>query len=606
MENAMMKPIASRSLLALLSMLIVSTALAQERSHPRVANLSSVLSDYSDPTPEWPWYDPNRFGDAVAISNETAAVGMPLINDARGRVAIFQRTKSGWQRTGTLVASDAAPEQRFGHALAFRDNTIVVGASRAVYVFRLVNGAWRQTEKLTIPSSHTGINFPSSLAYQNGLLVAGAPSIDGTTSAIYFFQLSAAGKLVQRTRLLSPAGPASDQYSNDLFGSSVAMTSTHLLIGAPRDSADARGAAYLYTRTSTGWNLRQKLSANDAQPSAVFGSAVAINNGIIAIGAPNAEMGDYGEGNGAVYLFALAPGLITQYQKIVPPLGQPYDYGYDTDTSKLFGREIAMSQDRLVVAADEYAFGTFNPRGAVFAYRLSAGQAQLTGVSADFISTTSISLANNWLLVGIPLEDESYGTETFGTAAIFNIGSALCTGPADNGFWSDFDSSAEGWTPVTGNWSITNGSYVNSTSGASVVSMADEALPSCYTVNARMFLSWTGGIANSGGYLYDYKDQNNYRELTLARSASNRQLFTLSEIREGTRRVVSSTETGAWRPGEWVYLTLDRNQNLTRVRVDDVLQLEVTQAPVTVQTRVGLLARWNVVYFDGVYINIWE
>jgi hypothetical protein len=602
----MMKLTASRSLLALLSMLVISIASAQERSHPRVATLYSVVSDYLEPTDEWPWYDPNHFGEAVAIRNETAAVGMPRINEGRGRVAIFQRTKSGWQRTGTLVPGDAAPGQRFGHALAFRDNTIVVGASRAVYVFRLVNGAWRQTEKLTIPSTHVGINFPSSLAYQNGLLVAGAPSTDGTTSAIYLFQLSTAGRLVQRTRLLSPAGPSSDQYTNDLFGSSVAMTSTHLLVGAPRDSADARGAAYLYTRTNIGWHLQQKLSASDPQPSAAFGSAVAINNGIIAIGAPHAEMTDYGEGNGAVYLFALAPGSIAQSQKIVPPVGQPYGWGSDPDTSKLFGREIAMSQDRLVVAADEYSFGNFNPRGAVFAYRLSAGQAQLTGASDGFISTTSIALANNWLLVGIPLEDESFGTETFGSAAIFNIGSALCTGPADNGFWSEFDSSAEGWTPVSGSWSITNGSYVNSTSGASVVSMADEPVPNCYSMNATMFLSWTGGVANSGGYVYDYQDQNNYRELTLARSAANRQLLTLSEVRDGARRVVRSLETGAWRAGEWVYLTLDRNQSVTRVSIDSTLQLEEIQAPVTAPTRVGLLARWNLVYFDGVYINIWE
>ena len=317
-------------------------------------------------------------------------------------------------------------------------------------------------------------------------------------------------------------------------------------------------------------------------------------------------MGDYGEGNGAVYLFALAPGLIVQYQKIVPPVGQPYDFGTGPDTSKLFGREIAMSQDRLVVAADEYSFGNFNPPGAVFAYRLSAGQAQLTGAADGFISTTSIALANNWLLVGIPLEYESFGTETFGTAAIFNIASALCTGPQDNGFWSEFDSTAEGWTPLTGNWSISNGSYVNSTSGAFVVSMADEPVPSCYSINAPMFLSWTGGVANSGGYLYDYQDQNNYRELTLARSASNRQLLTLSEIRAGSRRVVSSTETGAWRAGERVYLTLDRNQNLTKVSIDATLQVEITQAPVTGPTRVGLLARWNLVYFDGVYINIWD
>jgi len=220
----MMKLSASRSVLALLSMLVVSIVSAQERSHPRVATLSSVISDYFGPSEHWPSYDPNRFGDAVAIRNETAAVGMPRINDARGRVAIFQRTKSGWQRTGTLVASDAAPGQMFGHALTFRDNTIVVGASRAAYVFKLIDGAWRQTQKLTLPSTHTGIDFPSSLAYQNNLLVAGAPSIDGTTSAIYLFQLSAAGKLVQRTRILSPAGPSSDQYSNDLFGSSVAMT----------------------------------------------------------------------------------------------------------------------------------------------------------------------------------------------------------------------------------------------------------------------------------------------------------------------------------------------------------------------------------------------
>lgn len=599
---------ASRSVLALVLMLFVSMVSAQERSHPPVAHLYSDISDYLDPTPEWPWDDPNSFGEAVAIRNETAAVGMPSINEGRGRVAIFQRASSGWRRTATLVASDAAPGQEFGHTLTFRDNTIVVGAARAAYVFKLIKGAWQQTQKLTIPSTHTGTSFPASLVYQDGLLVAGATSVDGTTSAVYLFQLSAAGKLIQRTRLLSPGGPSSDRYSNDAFGSSVAMTNAHLLIGAPGDRADFTGAAYLYARTSTGWRLQQKITASDAQPSSSFGTSVAINNGIIAIGAPGADQqeGPWYPPPGAVYLLAPSAGVFTQSQKISPPVGQPYDDGSSDDRSMFFGFEIAMSHDRLVVAADEASYGSFYPRGAVFAYRLTGGQAQLTGAAEDFISTTSIALANNWLLVGVPREYENMGWETFGSATIFDIGRALCTGPASNGFFSQFDSIADGWTPATGTWAVANGSYANSTSGASVVSMADQSVSECYAVNAHVYLSWTGGVANSGGYVYDYHDQYNYRELTLSRSASNRQLLTLSEVHEGARRVVISTEGSAWRAGEWVQLTLDRKQDVTSVRVDDMLQLQVTQAPSAVPIRIGLLARWNLVHFDDIYLAVWE
>jgi hypothetical protein len=71
---------------------------------------------------------------------------------------------------------------------------------------------------------------------------------------------------------------------NSFFGSSMIMTSGHLLIGAPKDNLNA-GSIYYYKRTGDNWVFQQKIDSPVFNGQ--FGTSLAINNEVFALGYGN-------------------------------------------------------------------------------------------------------------------------------------------------------------------------------------------------------------------------------------------------------------------------------------------------------------------------------
>ena len=91
-----------------------------------------------------------------------------------------------------------------------------------------------------------------------------------------------------------------------LFGSSVAMSEQHVLVGAEAERHEGKtvqpnGAAYLYRLNNLSAPLR--LIANDSTADALFGSTVALHGEHAFVGA----RGDNGR-NGSVYIFDVTTG----------------------------------------------------------------------------------------------------------------------------------------------------------------------------------------------------------------------------------------------------------------------------------------------------------
>jgi hypothetical protein len=107
--------------------------------------------------------------------------------------------------------------------------------------------------------------------------------------------------LVQEVELSANDGAASD-----FFGTSVAISGSTIVAGAPYHGASAQGAVYVFTETANGgWQQSAELTASDGDPGDNLGSSVAIsNNGdTVVAGAPGHEV-DSRSGQGAVYVFA--------------------------------------------------------------------------------------------------------------------------------------------------------------------------------------------------------------------------------------------------------------------------------------------------------------
>lgn len=75
---------------------------------------------------------------------------------------------------------------------------------------------------------------------------------------------------------------ASDGNAQDYFGSSVSISGTYIVIGAP---GDEEGSAYMFRRSGSTWIEEDKVSANDASAGASFGTSVDISGIYVVIGA---------------------------------------------------------------------------------------------------------------------------------------------------------------------------------------------------------------------------------------------------------------------------------------------------------------------------------
>lgn len=70
----------------------------------------------------------DSFGNAVAISGDTALIGAYYKNNGVGQAYVFVRSGNVWTEQAKLIASDAAPNDRFGYAVALDGDTAIVGA----------------------------------------------------------------------------------------------------------------------------------------------------------------------------------------------------------------------------------------------------------------------------------------------------------------------------------------------------------------------------------------------------------------------------------------------------------------------------------------------
>lgn len=130
-------------------------------------------------------------------------------------------------------------------------------------------------------------------------------------------------------------------------GFDLAREGDTLVVGSQRPEA-----ALVYTRTDTGWLQIKTLVPDDPPTSGYtdFGLQVAIHDDIIAVGAPDAAVGDR-RYRGAVYLYARdagGPGNWGQVAKIAEPSGAIYTR---------FGATIAMSDDLLLIGAPHRSYG---------------------------------------------------------------------------------------------------------------------------------------------------------------------------------------------------------------------------------------------------------
>jgi hypothetical protein len=277
----------------------------------------------------------DRFGCAVSIDGDRIAIGAryaDMNGGNSGAVYLYRFNSSIWAPEAILVPTDATPFNDFGSAVALRGDRVLVGArfddqegleSGAAFVFRLEGNDWVQEAKLTATDAAPFDQFGTAVALDAGVALIGAPLSDPegwAAGAAYVFHAPTrnGGTWIQEAKLEPIGLPSSGQ-----FGNSVSLAGHTAVIGAWGDDEigwDA-GAAYVFEYGDGAWTLDAKLTAFDADGGEYFGCGVSVRGPNILVGSPLSAAS--GPANGAAYRYHRQESLWTSAEKLTPASNAP-------------------------------------------------------------------------------------------------------------------------------------------------------------------------------------------------------------------------------------------------------------------------------------------
>ena len=202
------------------------------------------------------------------------------------------------------------------------------------------------------------------------------------------------------------------------FGFAVSLDGGRAIVGSVWDAAPAQksGSAYIFERGGTSWTQKVKLVASDGTADALFGHSVAIDGNYAVVGAPGAHNAQ-GRECGAAYVFERNGSAWSQVAKL---------FGSDTAAGDYLGAAVSISGDRFIVGAQANGTHGRNSGAAYVFKRDSSGiwreEARLTPShrAAGDNFGTGVAIDGARAIVGASGDDD--GGENCGSAYIFEVG----------------------------------------------------------------------------------------------------------------------------------------------------------------------------------------
>jgi len=265
--------------------------------------------------------------------------------------------------------------------------------------------------KLTAPDPTAGDEFGRAVAIQGNIAVVGAPNQATAgfgTGAAYVFEKTTTGWQLQQKLMAHDASAAS------FFGTSVAIDGDRIVVGAPGDQNAGifAGAAYVFVRAGTKWTPEAKLIGSENSVADNFGFSVAIKGDMIVCGAYGNS--DFGQSEvGSAYVFRRVQGLWLEEQELVAG---------DGASGARFALSVALNDDTIVAGADgDSELGFFSGAAYVFTFDGSSWiqqqklHAQDAREGAEF--GFHLAMSGDTIVIGAPLDE--VGTHTLGAAYVF-------------------------------------------------------------------------------------------------------------------------------------------------------------------------------------------
>ena len=193
------------------------------------------------------------FGAAIAVDGGTLLVGTRDAGDAPPAVFAFALDGGSWMAAGTLEAPSLQERSGYGAALAVRDGFALVGAPSlresggAVFAFSQGDDDWAMEARLGPLLPEPNARFGSAIGFDGDDILIGAPGSSIGAGALYAYRRDAEGQWSEASSLLrSPLGERSG------FAGAAVVSGEHLVVGATGLDSGA-GAAVVYERSGAGW-----------------------------------------------------------------------------------------------------------------------------------------------------------------------------------------------------------------------------------------------------------------------------------------------------------------------------------------------------------------
>lgn len=247
----------------------------------------------------------SRFGAAIAMAANRMAVGAsqestPVPDGGAipqvGAAYVFTRAGGEWALAARLDHPEAAQGVGFGSAVSmsasllavsapWHGNTDELGGPRTggrTYLFALQpDGTWVWTARLVVGDGPPYESAGGRLAVCSGTVFVGGDL--WTWPAVHGFRLEVSGWVEQD--LLDATAPPNP------YVDALACDGDLVAVGMPFASPDDTtwlGTARLYKKGGDGWGLVGEVAGSEAGERC--GHAVALDNGVLVVGAPSAKV----------------------------------------------------------------------------------------------------------------------------------------------------------------------------------------------------------------------------------------------------------------------------------------------------------------------------
>lgn len=292
--------------------------------------------------------------------------------------------------------------------------------SGAAYFYRYNGTAWSLFAK-KIPSTILAASQLGAVAISGNTAVVGAGLHNNGTGKAWVYQFNGTD-WIQISELAAPT-----PVLGELFGSTVAIANGIIAVAAPRNAVNGSQSGAVYLFSASNFSFLQALApsidsqiAGDVLAGGEFGTSMVFAGDTLAVGAPfaNASVNR----KEAVYIFKNNGGFILS-QKIV---------NADGNANKYFGRSLAIDGNNLLIGAPFCNGNALTQVGRAYIYN-RATSAALFGATFTTLNPAdagnndhfghSVALAGNSVLVGAP--DKTFDQMAkVGAVYLFNLSGA--------------------------------------------------------------------------------------------------------------------------------------------------------------------------------------